>query len=519
MTAGGRLEVAAFLSPSEPLSRLGDVPQAAYVRNYLGDLRCGTVVVEPVYFDRDYLSEYQAFYSTSTRAYGNQCRRAHFFAGSVFDRAEIERALSGDRATVDRLRNDYLGFVVLRPIPGAPLGRTVLRWYPDTVPGTPRVTFPSRPYAVHLAGIDLQVTGLAWQQQDQGVGACATIALWSMLHSSAFDDHHAIPSTADITRFAHRTASLGARVFPTTGLGAHQILEAVKECGLAPVALSGDVQGNGQILGFSRERFASACASLVRSGYPVLLLGRLEPGELHAVCVVGFRECATPSAPLGQVTFLDAGVPAIYVHDDNIGPSVREEITEDPTDHCVLIAPTPPRSTGRICATDPTAGYPKFRPLQMVVGTHEDLRTSPDDLHRAAFHVAAPLARATQLLVTNGQLPSPQSGVTLSTRFLRVSNYVGAELGRLLATQPSVLATLRLHLMEDVEPMSLHIGVARFGMLGAPVLDVVYDTTDSVANLRAFCYVAYSPVVAALLESLRQLKLVPEAPQIRAFQP
>ena len=31
---------------------------------------------------------------------------------------------------------------------------------------------------------------LAWQQQDRGVSACATIAIWTMLHSSAFHERH-----------------------------------------------------------------------------------------------------------------------------------------------------------------------------------------------------------------------------------------------------------------------------------------------------------------------------------------
>lgn len=210
------LQFCDFSSVAEPLAGIKASAQARYLRIYLADLGCTAAVVEPVYFDRDYLSEFQAFYSVSTRSYGNRCRRAHYFSGPSVDRAMLHGALAGDEDASRQLQSHYLGFVVLRPIPTAPIGRTVLRWYPDLTPATPRVTTPSREYHAHVAGLRLTVRGLAWQQQDQGVGACATIALWSMLHSSAFDDYHAIPSTADITRFAHLTASLGARVFPSS---------------------------------------------------------------------------------------------------------------------------------------------------------------------------------------------------------------------------------------------------------------------------------------------------------------
>ena len=65
------------------------------------------------------------------------------------------------------------------------MGRTVLKWFPDkSAETTPRVLSSSRKYFVHIAGVELHVEGLAWQQQDTGVAACATISLWSMLHSS-----------------------------------------------------------------------------------------------------------------------------------------------------------------------------------------------------------------------------------------------------------------------------------------------------------------------------------------------
>src|SRR3989344_1481526 len=154
-----------------------------------------------------------------------------------------------------------------------------------------------------------------------------------MLHSSAFDDHHAIPTTADITRAAHKSASMGARMFPSAGLRHDQICEAIKEQNLSPVIFEGDIKNrHGMTVGFSRERFASTCAALVRSGYPVLLSGAfLEKDPTltgHAMCAVGFRSCSPGIVKEGEVGLQESEIKYLYIHDDNIGPSVRFAISE-----------------------------------------------------------------------------------------------------------------------------------------------------------------------------------------------
>lgn len=115
----------------------------------------------------------------------------------------------------------------------------MLRWYDDPAPELPRVTEPSRQYTCHLAGLKLTVHGLAWQQQDTGVGACATIALWSMLHASAFDDWHIVPTTAEVTQAAHRFGASARPLFPSRGLAFTQAQAAVRDWGLTPLVIDG----------------------------------------------------------------------------------------------------------------------------------------------------------------------------------------------------------------------------------------------------------------------------------------
>ena len=111
------LEVVAW-GPADPLATVGDSRQVRYLRRSLDDLGAVSVLVEPYYFDRDYLAEFSAFYCTSSAGYANVCRRLHFFKSEI-TREHLTRALADDPEAVALLSSSYLGFVVLRPIPAS----------------------------------------------------------------------------------------------------------------------------------------------------------------------------------------------------------------------------------------------------------------------------------------------------------------------------------------------------------------------------------------------------------------
>jgi hypothetical protein len=473
----------------DALDAIGGTRQVSYARRYLTGLGASSILVEPYYFDRDYLAEHAALYSQSTRGYPNHCKRLLFFAGDELTRPKLELIASGNPVSCSELQEDYLGFIVVRPLPFAPFGRTVLKWWPDGSPLTPRFVKPARIYRSHVLGLELTVNGLAWQQQDTGVGACATVALWSMLHSSALDEHHAIPTTVSITQRAHRTASLGSRVFPSRGLNLYQISEAVKECGLEPLTIEGDL-GPPSARQFSRDVFAVQVTALLRSGFPVLMSGELSGVGRHAVCAVGFREATAPTATSGAVAYQDVGTPNLYVHDDNIGPNVRMELTVAGADQHVELLPKGPGGTA--LPPDATVGYPPFVPNVILAAVPDTLRVSAGTLHRHCVGVAHGLMAVLALLTKNNGLPPPPS-LTVGARFMRVAEYLQEELPRLLSKQPQVLASVRMALIETVAPMSLHIGVARIGEGAATLFDVLYDTSESDRNMRAFCHLSFVP--------------------------
>ncbi|MBI4005735.1 MAG: hypothetical protein HY356_03605 [Gammaproteobacteria bacterium] len=492
--------------------------QVQYLERYLSEMEAKVILREPKYFDRDYLAEFAAFYSISSKGYVNICERLHFFSKNI-GRRTLTAAVGGSKKAIEQLQDAYLGFIVKRPIPAAPLGRTVLKWFPDQfINTTPRVINPSRPYFAHIAGVELWVEGLAWQQQDTGVGACATISLWSMLHSSAFDDHHAIPTTADITRDAHKRHSFGTRVFPSKGLNILQIYEAIKERDLVPLITEGDVKDtNGRTIGFSKDRFASTCVSFIRSGYPVLIVGRLQSGEDvgdHAICCVGFRSCIPSRADPSIPDLADSIIEILYVHDDNLGPNVRVKIDVDTkmisdcekeskiyAKQVVSLHPKAPTSRDGKVYPSPTDDYGNFIPTQLIVAAHSDIRTDPDTLHKAALRHASNIADILNHIAENNNLE--KLGLTVSSRFIKITDYFGKELQDRLQGSSKELSKVRLGLSEDVNPMSLHIGVVRIGVDDATMLvDILYDTTDSDRNHPIFAHVAFNEMVATIIQTL-----------------
>ena len=185
---------------------------------YLDSLRCRTIVHERHYIDRHFIDDFSLFYSRSLRDYPNSCQRLHFFS-SEFDEEQwsglVERANGGEREEVEReLAREYLGFMVIKPLPGSPIGRTVLRTFERDAPRGGRREFTAiRGYTVSLAGLSLSVRGLAFQQQDQGVSACATTALWSALQRTAPLEHLCSPTPAEITEAASRYMLVGGELY------------------------------------------------------------------------------------------------------------------------------------------------------------------------------------------------------------------------------------------------------------------------------------------------------------------
>ncbi len=274
---------------------------------------------------------------------------------------------------------------------------------------------------------------------------------------------------------------------------------AIKDVNLAPVILSGDVKANdpvtGELLtGFSKERFASTCSAFIRSGYPVLIWGQHIASDVtdkHVICAVGFREPEAHTLNAHEISVSDSKTDIVYIHDDNLGPNVRFKIIDRNNGAPITIRTDPPDYAKQHAnGIAPTDGYPEIRPEMLFVAVHDELRTSPNKLHIVGLSLTKQLCSAINAVYSANNVP--EIGLAFSTRFIKLSEYLGTELAVTLDGNPKALSSTRMALCETVPPMSLHIGVIRIVLDNQdPLIDILYDTTDSDSNHPAYAHIIY----------------------------
>ena len=287
-----------------------------YLFKYLSTLRAATMVVEQDYNDADYLDDFATYYVRCFSAYNRRCRRLHFFT-STFDLETIEQILTKSSDRDSQLQQNYLGFVVARPLPEAVVGRTILRTYDSTNRANEaRIYSCTKPYSANLFGLTLKLQSLVYQEQDTVVAACASVALWCAFQKTSDLFGTISPKLATITNVGNQVVH-PARSFPSHGLNILQICNAIRYVELEPEV----VQANSDV------PLVSLLYAHLRMGIPVVILLQVEQVGLHAVTVVGYsigdspvhaRETGPSTA--NPVAMIGLRITQFYVHDDQIGP-------------------------------------------------------------------------------------------------------------------------------------------------------------------------------------------------------
>lgn len=281
--------------------------QITYIFNYLKEIGASSVVLESQYVDRDFLEDFSNYYVKCFNGYGSKCARLHFFSTQI-DHSLLEKAVfEGDESLIKKIQDNYLGFIVIKPLPKTFIGRACLKIYPRFDDEYRHVL--KRDYKVSLFGIDLSVESIAFQEQDKVLSACATTSIWSCYHAIHWKSLIDIPSCSEITVSAVNHIQNSVNRFPNDGLTNKQILRALDVGGLRHHEIN--------TRGMKWDVFFSVVNSYLRSGLPMILGVKIfekdsdgvlsSPGG-HAVTVLGCK---------------DGSDRAIYLHDDRIGPFAR----------------------------------------------------------------------------------------------------------------------------------------------------------------------------------------------------
>lgn len=288
----------------------------------LRTLNAQTFLMEDEYIDRDFSDAFAAYYSRLFKRHGKICRRIHFFcqdlSGVLNSSTDAEMAVA-----LEQCQNDYLGFIVLRPVHQAPIASAVLRT-PPPPQGAEAHPLVKAKYNVHLLGAQLTIDAFPMTQQDQRIGACAQAAIWSTARH--FHARHSGPwvSMVSITEAAmmqeifsvSSTLPNGSEFLSLSGM-----VSALRVSGRKPLIYMADDQVNFLWRGI---RPYDVINRYVDSGIPVIVgLGFAGQDVGHAVVASGQVFSQQSPTVLPPRPTRAEFCSAFYINDDQLGPNLR----------------------------------------------------------------------------------------------------------------------------------------------------------------------------------------------------
>lgn len=314
----GRSDIETKLREGQSNTRI--VP---HIMDRLDGLGVRSAIVEQDYIDRDFSEAYYAYYARTFLRHTKRCTRILFFSDDV-SFLTVERDIAAAATRLQGLSGSFLGWIVLRPVSGAPVGQVILAMPPAPAGHEGHLLVKAR-YTAHVLGAELSVDTIPMTQQDSRIGSCAQASLW--VSSRHFHAKHrgAWMSTVDLTRAATASADSSInRALPAGSefLTMNNIVSAFREAGRESLiyARGSDPFGN-PIWGPLDP--AAVINRYVDSGIPVFLgLAFAGQGIGHAVVAAGHMMKAVPHGALPPNPTRAEFCEAFYVNDDQIGSLV-----------------------------------------------------------------------------------------------------------------------------------------------------------------------------------------------------
>lgn len=185
------------------------------------------------YVDRHFIHDFCGHYGSCFQDYPKKCIRLHFFKKNFSLRQFKSMLADPEKASNwQEYLGEYVGFIVLRPIPQAILGNVSLKAPSDNK----NSHYLKKTIESHLCGLRLEVQTIPFQEQDNAISACATAALWMALHAIPGRLPYAVPSPHKLTGNARKVTEEGFKSHKITkGLTISQMARAVKEEELEPL--------------------------------------------------------------------------------------------------------------------------------------------------------------------------------------------------------------------------------------------------------------------------------------------
>jgi hypothetical protein len=315
-----------------PVQVIKDKPHFKYLDHYLsgkGGLSAKTIVLEQNYISRDYLHDYADYYSLCFEGYSKVCKRVHFFKNTFTSGEFKDILISKDAKKINKFWQNYLGYIVVKPIPITVIGTTILQTYPHEEGFGKRNYWGLKDYTVHVFGNKRVIKSLVFQEQDKVTAACATTAIWSTLSKVYNDFQASVKSPSEITKDADKTSQDGSRLFPNKGLSIQQICQAIESSGLVCEVKQTD--STEKDYGVTSNAYLKELVRAYSSiGIPIIVIIQVNPKQYHAITLVGHRHAGPSKDPnRDKIQFMSDNIERLYAHDDQWGPFARIKFKDE----------------------------------------------------------------------------------------------------------------------------------------------------------------------------------------------
>ena len=440
--------------------------------NTFENLACRSIVLEGHYIDRHFIEDYGVLYSRSFASPENYCRRLHFFSLDISELRDRLETLLGEARTMGKEEflnqcaqlsdHAYLGFCVIKPLAGAPVGRTVLRGNPKEDEVIESLYPSTRYYSVHLAGCEFRVKGLAFQQQDVGVSACATTALWSSLQQSRLFEEIKPATPAQITSMASQYLLPYGKPIPSEGLSVEQMCQAAQSLGVPPNLIR---------VSHSFEEARAHLRSAALSGFaPVVIMQRKDnPRSRHAVTAAGVQinKQYDPDSDFGGFIDRDLAIEltGIYIHDDRIGPYVPAKLFEN-------------ANQPYLSFDSQAEAEQEWLVTHLLIPMHSKIRLSFVGLRRIATQVVMQCGIQLKNLLPSPLKPGDFPKIVFETRIERATKYIENLVFN------STIPIEQIKTFASQAPLSRYVGIIRLRSTAIGSFDLLVDTTSTIRNVN-----------------------------------
>lgn len=238
--------------------------------NYIekNNIKAFTFMLEENYVDRVYRDSYYFYFAGKHFCYSRFCKRIFLFA-NIYEKPILDM-------DSNELEKEFVGSIVIRPIPKRSVGRTLLN--PKYFIGEWRCFIRMANYNLMAFGKKLAVAAFPYSMQDGETATCAEVTILNLLdyYSRSYPEYHyLLPS--DINRIAKDNGY--ERSLPTHGLKYEMISKAFCESGFYPRLYSAKEM--------PKDKLRRILYYYVESGIPLSLGVSLGARNKHSIIVIG----------------------------------------------------------------------------------------------------------------------------------------------------------------------------------------------------------------------------------------